>query len=160
MRRWPRYGNSRKQGPTPIATVSSLSLTDRIASVQFQRQRSEQPVFVNQELSLPLESANRASPPTISRWCFRPPLARVASSAGNVGSRWVSARQGLPLAWSLMWLKCDDTKPQCLRCIKHQAQCPGYPATLTFRSETERIKRRAKVKMPCPRPVQNVQSQT
>ncbi|OIW22581.1 hypothetical protein CONLIGDRAFT_215731 [Coniochaeta ligniaria NRRL 30616] len=44
-------------------------------------------------------------------------------------------------------VKCDQRKPQCLRCEKAKTQCPGYRnlADVLFRDESERIERRARI---------------
>ncbi|KAI0409370.1 hypothetical protein F4802DRAFT_593646 [Xylaria palmicola] len=43
-------------------------------------------------------------------------------------------------------IKCDETKPTCIRCVKSRRKCPGYKDDfdLVFRNETKATERRAK----------------
>ncbi|PTU25622.1 hypothetical protein P175DRAFT_0415671, partial [Aspergillus ochraceoroseus IBT 24754] len=39
-------------------------------------------------------------------------------------------------------VKCDETHPQCLRCIKRGVQCPGYDRRFKFHDQTSRLRER------------------
>ena len=42
-------------------------------------------------------------------------------------------------------IKCDASRPECEKCIKHRVKCPGYPdkAGFRFREESTKVKKRA-----------------
>ncbi|KAB8226249.1 hypothetical protein BDV33DRAFT_198071 [Aspergillus novoparasiticus] len=39
-------------------------------------------------------------------------------------------------------IKCDETRPQCLRCIKRGCECPGYNRYFKFRDQTQALQQR------------------
>ncbi|KAE8381214.1 hypothetical protein BDV26DRAFT_301979 [Aspergillus bertholletiae] len=39
-------------------------------------------------------------------------------------------------------IKCDETRPQCLRCIKRGCECPGYSRHFKFRDQTQALRQR------------------
>ncbi|OGM51296.1 hypothetical protein ABOM_000185 [Aspergillus bombycis] len=39
-------------------------------------------------------------------------------------------------------IKCDETRPQCLRCIKRGCECPGYNRHFKFRDQTQALQQR------------------
>ncbi|KAE8409789.1 hypothetical protein BDV37DRAFT_267467 [Aspergillus pseudonomiae] len=47
-------------------------------------------------------------------------------------------------------IKCDETRPQCLRCIKRGCECPGYDRHFKFRDQTQALQQRYRREPPGP----------